>query len=80
MKRCISTLCALGMMLSASAAFALDGDCNGDGVVDQADVALARSAQNSAVGDDGYIAAADMDGNGTISSSDLIAILNLSNE
>jgi hypothetical protein len=81
MKRCISIFCALGMMLSASAAFAsVPGDCNDDGVVDQADVTIARDALNSEVGDDRYVAAADMDGNGSIGSSDLITIVNLARQ
>jgi hypothetical protein len=79
MLRSFSILCVLGLALAAPAAFASgSGDCNGDGAVDAADVELARGAVGSTAGDDAFIAAADIDGDGVISLVDLSAILEAS--
>jgi len=79
MLRLLSILCVLGLTLAAPAAFADgSGDCNGDGVIDAADVDLARDAVGATDGDDGFIAAADVDGDGVISLVDLSAILEAS--
>jgi hypothetical protein len=79
MLRTISILCAMSLMLAASAAWAgVPGDCDGNGQVDGSDAALARDAVGTSAGDDGYIDAADMDGDGTISLADLNAILQAS--
>jgi hypothetical protein len=75
--RVAASIAAVGVMLSASSAFALDGDLNGDSAVDGADTAIAQAALGTSVGDDGYVAAADHDGDGIISMQDLSLQLDL---
>lgn len=70
-------LATLGLMLSAPAAFALDGDLNGDGAVDGDDTAIAQAAVGTAAGEDGFVAGADHDGDGIISMRDLTAQMRL---
>ena len=50
-------------------------DYNGDGVSDAADVEIFRSALGSAVGDDEYFSAADLDGDGAVTSADYAILL-----
>ena len=76
MIRIVSLICAMGLLLAAPAAWANgSGDCDGNGVVDSADVECARGAQGTKAGDDGFVAAADTDGDGVISLADLNDIL-----
>ena len=49
----------------------LFGDSNGDGVLDQVDLAQFRAANNSSSGDAAYSSAFDVDGNGVIDQFDL---------
>jgi hypothetical protein len=51
--------------------FRLFGDVNGDGVVDQVDLGLLRSAFNSGLGSASYISYLDADNSGTIDQVDL---------
>ena len=51
--------------------FRMFGDINGDGVVDQLDLAQFRTAFNSSVGNAGYLAALDADNNSSIDQVDL---------
>lgn len=79
MLRFVSILCAMGLMLVAPAALANgSGDCNGDGVVNGDDIEIVRGALNTTDGDDGFVAEADTDGDGTISLVDLNNVLNAS--
>ena len=79
MLRLLSILCALGMLLAAPAWANGSGDCDGDNDVDAADVELARGAVGTSDGDAGFLAGADVDGDGIISLVDLSAILKASN-
>ncbi len=76
MLRLLSILCATGLMLAAPAWAGGSGDCDGDGGVTGADAECARELINLTEGDDGFVADADMDGDGVISVVDLSAILN----
>jgi hypothetical protein len=79
MIRIVSILCAMGLLLAAPAAWANgSGDCDGNGVVDAADVDCARAAVGTKSGDDGFVAAADTDGDGVVSLADLSDILQAS--
>ncbi len=71
MKRVTLVLAMLGMMLTAPAAFALEGDYNDDGSVDNADKAIILAALGKSSADDGFVAAADHDGDGVISLNDV---------
>ena len=72
MKRLCSTLAVLGLLLSAPAAFAnAPGDYNGDGGGDDADKDIIFAALNTQEGDDGFVPAADHDGDGVISLVDV---------
>ncbi len=55
---------------TASAQNACQTDLNGDGVTNEADVEIFQSALGTAVGDEGFVAAADLDGSGTVTSTD----------
>lgn len=81
MLRITTMILAAGVMFAAPAAWAvLPGDCDGNGVVDAADAEIARDALGTAAGDDGFVAAADVDGDGAVSLVDLNAILQASSQ
>ena len=73
MLRRLRTLLMLAGLCLAAPAFAYDPACdyNGDGACDLADADIIRAAQNTPVGDPGFVAAADHDGDGIISPVDL---------
>lgn len=76
MIRMVSILCAMGFLLAAPAAWANgSGDCDGNGVIDAADADCAKAALGTTTGDDGFVAAADTDGDGVVSLADLSDIL-----
>jgi hypothetical protein len=79
MKRFGMLLVAIGIGLVASAASADDPACdyNADAVCDGADEAIIMGAQGKRAGDDGFVAAADHDGDGVISLSDVAVFLDL---
>ena len=81
----LSLLAALGLCvavaIAAPAAFAAaPGDLNDDGAVDAADVSIATGAVGTADGDAGFVAAADMDGDGVITLVDVSAVMDLSGQ
>ncbi len=78
MKRVTLVLAALGMMLTAPAAFAIEGDYNDDGSVDNADKAIILAALGKNSEDDEFVAAADHDGDGVISLKDVSHFAGLS--
>lgn len=45
-------------------------DFNRDGVVDEADVEIFKTSLGKSAGDAGYIAAADLDGSGSVTTAD----------
>lgn len=45
-------------------------DFNGDGVVDEADVEIFKTSLGKSAGQEGYIAAADLDGSGSVTTAD----------
>jgi hypothetical protein len=55
----------------------LAGDFNGDGVLDEADCAVARDSAKRTWGEAGFALAADLDGNGRVDCTDLDAWLGL---
>jgi hypothetical protein len=69
MKRLVTLIATIGLTFAGSAAFAADPACdyNGDGACDGADLDVVMGAQGTVSGDDGYVAAADHDGDGVIS-------------
>lgn len=78
MTRGTALLAALGLVvMGAGAAFAAEGDYNGDGVVDEADSQMLVDAIGAVEGDDAYFAAGDHDGDGVISLADVSAHLDL---
>jgi hypothetical protein len=73
-----SGLLALSLMLFASAAFAQDScatDFNGDGVTDESDVEIFQGTLGKQEGDEGFVAAADLDGDGSVTSADYAIFL-----
>lgn len=79
MKRSFSMICALGCMLAAPAWAGVAGDCDGNGQVDAADVEIATDLVNMTADDAGYVAAADVDGDGVISFVDVNEIVKAAN-
>ena len=82
MKQLISiiwtTTCVSALLLAGSAAWAGgSGDCNGDGDIDQDDLACVQSLSGTSADQDGYNAEADIDGDGLISGADLSALLGI---
>jgi hypothetical protein len=67
----ISLLAVAALMLPASAGLAAEGDYNDDGAVNDADRKILMSAMRPREGDEGFVAAADLDGNGVITLADL---------
>lgn len=66
------------LLLLSGTAFAqgvCEGDYNGDGVTDAADVEIFRSALGSVEGDKEYFRAADIDGDGAVTSADYAIFL-----
>ena len=45
-------------------------DFNGDGVTNEADVAILQSTLGKSQGDKGFVAAADLDGSGSVTTAD----------
>jgi len=66
-------------MLAAPAWADGSGDCDGNGQVDAADVEIATDLVDTQAGDAGYVAAADVDGDGVISFVDVNAIVRAAN-
>ena len=72
MKRLGILLAAAVVGLMATTAYAGDAcDINGDGTCNAADEAAIMGAQGTQEGDVGFIAAADLDGDGVISLNDV---------
>ncbi|MBJ20283.1 MAG: hypothetical protein GY910_09830 [bacterium] len=68
-----SGLIAAGLVLFAGVSFAQDDcgtDFNGDGITDVADIEVLQAALGSLEGDDDYVAAADLDGDGEVTVAD----------
>jgi hypothetical protein len=61
---------ALFYGFSASAGNSCQTDLNGDGGTNEADVAIIQSSLGKAAGDEGYVAAADLDGSGSVTAAD----------
>lgn len=74
MKRSFTMICASILFLAAPAWADLAGDCDGDGQVTAADAEIAAGLVNTAADADGYVAAADVDGDGIISYADVAEI------
>ncbi len=77
MNRVTPFLATLALMFAAPAAFALEGDLNNDGAVDQADSKIAMAAVGTTADDPGFLPAADLDGDGVITLVDVGALLKL---
>ena len=79
MKRFGMLLVAVVIGLAAAAAFADEPTCdyNADGVCDSADEAIIMGAQGTQEGVPGFVAAADLDGDGVISLNDASLFLDL---
>jgi hypothetical protein len=78
-RRTLILLAALGLILSAPAAFAAAGDCNGDGNVDGADLDALIAANNTS-SEGSTLANCDYDGDGVISLADANAHIAASNQ
>ena len=68
-----SCLLAASLVLFAGASFAenaCETDFNGDGVTDEADVEIFQSVLGSQESDEGFLAAADLDGDGSVTAAD----------
>lgn len=61
---------ALFYGFTASAENSCQTDLNGDGVTNEADVAILQSSLGKSQGDEGYVAAADLDGSGSVTTAD----------
>jgi len=71
-------LVAIGVTLLAGTAFAqgsCETDYNGDGITNEADVEIFRSALGTQDGDEGFFSAADLDGDGAVTASDYAIFL-----
>ena len=77
MKRWTLTFATLGLLLAAPAALAAEGDFNGDGAANEADREILVAAVGTTAGDEGFLAAADHDGDGTITLVDVGYFLRL---
>ena len=73
----LALFAALAMSLTAPAAFAASGDCNGDGQVDAADLDHLIANDNHPA--EGSLGNCDYDGDGVISLADAGEHLNRSN-
>ena len=76
--KCGKAIVAAAFLISAGTAQAQDScatDLDGNGVTDADDVAVMQSARGTGDGDDGYIAAADLNGDGTVSMADYAILL-----
>lgn len=74
MRRLMSSgLLVAGLVAFAFAANAENScqtDLNGDGLTNEADVEIFQSTLGKTAGDEGYVAAADLDGSGTVTAVD----------
>ena len=77
MTRVTSFLLALGLIFAAPAALAIEGDYNGDGVVDQTDQDMLTDAMMTTEGDPDFLPEADHDGDGVISLRDVGRFLDI---
>jgi hypothetical protein len=69
----------LGFGTNAQAAdCSRETDLNGDGSVDALDVAILQSSLGKSEGDEGYLAIADLDGTGTVTTADYGLLLSCS--
>lgn len=55
---------------TATAENSCQTDFNGDGVTNEADVAILQSTLGKSQSDEGFVAAADLDGSGTVTTAD----------
>jgi hypothetical protein len=67
----ISLLAVAALMLPASAGLASEGDVDGNGIVDDEDRKVLMSALRTSTGHEGFVAAADLSGDGLITLLDL---------
>lgn len=68
-----SYACTVNSIYTASAG--CTGDVNGDGAVDQADLAALLASYGAGIGDPGYNAGADLDGDCSVDQADLAGLL-----
>ena len=76
-----SVLVVAGVMLFANASFAqhsCDTDFNGDGATDPADFEILKAAYGSSEGDDNFVAAADLNQDGSVTTLDYRIMLECS--
>ena len=69
----VNVILAASMVLFAGSATAQscgNTDFNGDGVTDPTDVEIFQGTLGSQEGDDNYLAAADLDGDGAVTAAD----------
>lgn len=66
---------ALFYGFTAGAENSCQTDLNGDGVTNEADVAIFQSSLGKGQGDEGYVAGADLDGSGTVTTADYAIFL-----
>ncbi len=69
-----NVLLTVGVVLFAGSAAMAQScghtDFNGDGVTDSADIEIFQSVMGSQEGDDNFLAAADLDGDGAVTAAD----------
>ena len=72
MKRLVTLTATIAFVLAGSTSFAGDSACdyNGDSACDATDLDIVMGAQGTVSGDEGFVAAADHDGDGVISLRD----------
>ena len=71
MRVTISLLTMAALMLTASAGLAAEGDLDNDGVVGDLDKKILMGAMRTREGDEGFVAAADLSGDGLITLLDV---------